>query len=217
VHLDFYRQHCNDIETILFGNLQRSNILAMFWQYSMQWYVDCSANRCFASPFVARAVSLMYLTYAGVPKFSDGRPSRCINRRRRAQLTSIGRDLLADDATDRVDALQSVGVCRNSEFCSDAVISHHLGSSIDEDRENHRGIAEKDYENGRFSLTRDLLSKSGSVYYSLIYRAILITVIIGEYSLSLTRGLQWAIAVVDEAVRVKNWSITVNYSSYIWL
>jgi len=29
------RQHCNDIETILLGNLQCSNMVAMFWQYSM--------------------------------------------------------------------------------------------------------------------------------------------------------------------------------------
>jgi len=33
------------------------------------------------------------------------------------------------------------------------------------------------------------------------------------------RGLQWAVAVVDEAVRVRNWPITINYSFYIrlWL
>jgi len=76
-----------------------------------------------------------------VPKFSDGRPSRCINRRGRAQLTSIGRDLLADDVTDRVDAPEFVtspselGVLLK-------VISHHPESSIDENRENHREIAE---------------------------------------------------------------------------
>jgi len=29
------RQHCNDIETILLGNLQRSNMVIIFWQYSM--------------------------------------------------------------------------------------------------------------------------------------------------------------------------------------
>jgi len=29
------QQHCNDIETILLGNLQRSNMVVMFWQYSM--------------------------------------------------------------------------------------------------------------------------------------------------------------------------------------
>jgi len=28
-------QRCNIIEIILLGNLQRSNMLAMFWQYSM--------------------------------------------------------------------------------------------------------------------------------------------------------------------------------------
>jgi len=29
------RQHCKDIETILLGDLQRSNIVTMFWQYSI--------------------------------------------------------------------------------------------------------------------------------------------------------------------------------------
>jgi len=29
------QQHCNDIETILLDNLQRSNMMAMFWQYSI--------------------------------------------------------------------------------------------------------------------------------------------------------------------------------------
>jgi len=34
------RQHCSDIETILLGNLQHSNMMAMFWQYSMLCELD---------------------------------------------------------------------------------------------------------------------------------------------------------------------------------
>jgi len=40
------RQHCKDIETILLGNLQRSNMMTMFWQYSILYWVYIKKLNC---------------------------------------------------------------------------------------------------------------------------------------------------------------------------